>query len=82
MSLLIPKKVGQLTYKIEPDSSQGMRVPVTIYANESIVGSEGWFCQQELHANVGNRRILNHQVPALRAPGTRAHAYECLPVLL
>jgi tRNA-splicing ligase RtcB len=37
MSLLIPKKVGQLTYKIEPDSSQGMRVPVTIYANENLL---------------------------------------------
>ena len=37
MSLLIPKKVGQLTYKIEPDSSRGMRVPVTIYANENLL---------------------------------------------
>jgi len=37
MSLLIPKKTGQLTYKIEPDSSQGMRVPVTIYANENLL---------------------------------------------
>jgi tRNA-splicing ligase RtcB len=37
MSLLIPKKIGQLTYKIEPDSSQGMRVPVTIYANENLL---------------------------------------------
>jgi tRNA-splicing ligase RtcB len=37
MSLLIPKKTGQLTYKIERDSSQGMRVPVTIYANENLL---------------------------------------------
>ncbi len=37
MSLLIPKKIGQLTYQIEPDSSQGMRVPVTIYANENLL---------------------------------------------
>ena len=37
MSLLIPKKIGQLTYEIEPDSSQGMRVPVTIYANENLL---------------------------------------------
>ena len=37
MSLLIPKKTGQLTYKIEPDSSKGMRVPVTIYANENLL---------------------------------------------
>ena len=37
MSLLIPKKTGQLTYKIEPDSNQGMRVPVTIYANENLL---------------------------------------------
>jgi len=37
MSLLIPKKTGQLMYKIERDSSQGMRVPVTIYANENLL---------------------------------------------
>jgi len=37
MSSLIPKKTGQLTYEIEPDSSQGMRVPVTIYANENLL---------------------------------------------
>ncbi len=37
MSLLIPKKTGQLTYEIEPDSSKGMRVPVTIYANENLL---------------------------------------------
>ena len=37
MSLLIPKKTGHLTYEIEPDSSQGMRVPVTIYANENLL---------------------------------------------
>ena len=37
MSSLIPKKTGQLTYEIEPDSSKGMRVPVTIYANENLL---------------------------------------------
>ena len=37
MSTLIPKKVGNLEYKIEPDSSRGMRVPVIIYANEQLL---------------------------------------------
>jgi len=37
VSTLIPKKVGNLEYKIEPDSSRGMRVPVIIYANEQLL---------------------------------------------
>ena len=37
MSTLIPKKVGNLEYKIEPDSSRGMRVPIIIYANEQLL---------------------------------------------
>ena len=37
MSSLTPKKVGELEYRIEPDSSTGMRVPVTIYANEQLL---------------------------------------------
>ena len=37
MSSLIPKKVGNMTYKIEKDESLGMKVPVVIYANEQLL---------------------------------------------
>jgi tRNA-splicing ligase RtcB len=37
MALLIPKKVGKMEYRIEPDSSRGMKVPVTIYADETLL---------------------------------------------
>ena len=37
VSLLVPKKIEELVYKIEPDSSRGMRVSVTIYANEQLL---------------------------------------------
>ena len=35
--LLVPKKIGNLTYRIEPSSQIGMRVPVTIFANETML---------------------------------------------
>ena len=37
MSSLIPKKIGNLTYKIEKDKTIGMNVPVIIYANEKLL---------------------------------------------
>jgi len=37
MSSLIPKKIGNLTYKIEKDETIGMNVPVIIYANEKLL---------------------------------------------
>ncbi|HXV67247.1 MAG TPA: RtcB family protein [Nitrosopumilaceae archaeon] len=37
MSSLIPKKIGNLTYKIEKDEALGMKVPVIIYANEQLL---------------------------------------------
>jgi len=37
MSSLIPKKIGNLTYKIEKDEKIGMNVPVIIYANEKLL---------------------------------------------
>lgn len=37
MSNLIPKKIGNMTYKIEIDQTIGMRVPVVIYANEQLL---------------------------------------------
>lgn len=37
MATLIPKKVGDMEYRIEADSSRGMKVPVTIYADEGLL---------------------------------------------
>ncbi|MDG7054222.1 MAG: RtcB family protein [Nitrososphaerota archaeon] len=37
MSNLVPKKIGNLTYKIEKDETIGMNVPVIIYANEQLL---------------------------------------------
>lgn len=37
MTSLIPTKVGEMEYRIEADSSRGMRVPVTIYADEGLL---------------------------------------------
>ncbi len=37
MSSLIPKKIGNMTYKIEKDESLGMKVPVIIYANDQLL---------------------------------------------
>ena len=37
MSSLIPKKVGNMTYKIEKNESLGMKVPVIIFANEQLL---------------------------------------------
>jgi tRNA-splicing ligase RtcB (3'-phosphate/5'-hydroxy nucleic acid ligase) len=37
MSSIIPKKIGQMEYRIEADSNRGMKVPVTIYADEGLM---------------------------------------------
>ncbi len=37
MSTIIPKKVGDMEYIIEPDSTNEMNVPVRIFANESLI---------------------------------------------
>jgi len=37
MSTVIPKKIGENQYQIEPDSNLGMKVPVRIYADESLL---------------------------------------------
>jgi len=37
MSSIIPKKVGNMQYRIDADPSRGMKVPVTIYADESLM---------------------------------------------
>ena len=37
MSSLIPKKIGNMTYKIEKDETLGMKVPVIIYADDQLL---------------------------------------------
>ena len=37
MTDLTPRKIGDMTYQIDVDSSKGMRVPVTIYADQGLV---------------------------------------------
>ena len=37
MSAIIPKKIGENQYQIDADSNLGMKVPVRIYANESLL---------------------------------------------
>src|SRR5438309_1138388 len=37
MGTLIPKKVKDMEYRIEADPSHGMKVPVTIYADEGLL---------------------------------------------
>ena len=40
MSGLTPKKISNMRYQIDADSSKGMKVPVTIYADEKIHGPD------------------------------------------
>jgi len=37
LSELKPKKIGDMEYRIEADSSKGMLVPVTIYADDALI---------------------------------------------
>ena len=37
MTDLKPKKIGENEYQIDADSSLGMKVPVTIYADETLL---------------------------------------------
>ena len=37
MTSLIPKKIGNMEYRIDADSNRGMKVPVTIYADEALM---------------------------------------------
>jgi len=37
MSSLIPKKIGNMTYKIEKDEALGMKIPVIIYADDQLL---------------------------------------------
>ena len=37
MSALAPKKIGNMEYRIDADSNRGMKIPVTIYADEGLM---------------------------------------------
>jgi tRNA-splicing ligase RtcB len=37
MSILTPKKIGNMTYEIAKDDSLGMKVPVHIYSNDQLL---------------------------------------------
>jgi len=62
MLSLTPKKVGNMEYRIEPDSSKGMRVPVTIFADEKLL------------AKMLTDRTISQAVNVSTLPGIQQHA--------
>ena len=62
MSSLTPKKIGNMVYQIEPDSSRGMRVPVTIYADEKLL--------QKMLTD----RTINQAINVSTLPGIQTHS--------
>ncbi len=58
MYSFIPKKIGNLTYKIEKDEKIGMNVPVIIYANEQLL------------EKMMNDRTIKQAVNVSTIPGT------------
>ena len=62
MSGLTPKKIGNMRYQIDVDSSKGMKVPVTIYADEKLLAKmmTDRTIQQALNVNSSwNSRACN-----------------------
>ena len=62
MSSLVPKKIKDMEYRIEADSSRGMRVPVTIYADEKLL------------EKMMTDRTINQAVNVSTLPGIQQHA--------
>lgn len=62
MSSLVPKKVGNMEYRIEADSSKGMRVPVTIYADEGLL------------SKMMTDRTIMQAINVSTLPGIQSHA--------
>ena len=62
MTELRPKKVGENEYQIDADSSQGMRVPVTIYANETLL------------EKMMNDRTIRQAINVATLPGIQKHS--------
>ncbi|MEK6944437.1 MAG: RtcB family protein [Thermoproteota archaeon] len=61
MSQLSPKKVSNMVYRIEPDKSRGMRVPVTIYADEKLL------------AKMMTDRTISQAINVSTLPGIQSH---------
>jgi len=59
---LNPKKVGNMEYRIEADSSLGMKVPVTIYADETLI--------QKMMTD----RTIKQAINVATLPGIQQHA--------
>ena len=62
MSSLTPKKIGEYKYQIAIDSSIGMRVPVTIYADEKLLNK------------MMTDRTIKQAVNVSTLPGIQEHA--------
>lgn len=55
------KKVGDMEFRIDPDASRGMKVPVTIYANESLL------------SKMVTDRTIDQAANVATLPGVRKH---------
>lgn len=62
MSQSSPKKVSNMVYRIEPDKSRGMRVPVTIYADEKLL------------EKMLTDRTISQAINVSTLPGIQGHA--------
>ena len=62
MTDLKPKKIGENEYQIDADSSLGMKVPVTIYADETLL--------QKMMTD----RTLKQAINVSTLPGIQKHA--------
>jgi tRNA-splicing ligase RtcB (3'-phosphate/5'-hydroxy nucleic acid ligase) len=62
MSSITPKKIRDMEYRIEADSSKGMKVPVTIYADEALL------------AKMMTDRTIMQAINVSTLPGIQSHA--------
>ena len=62
MSSMTPKKIGNMRYQIDADSSIGMKVPVTIYADEKLLNK------------MMTDRTIKQAVNVSTIPGIQQHA--------
>ena len=62
MSGLTPKKISNMRYQIDADSSKGMKVPVTIYADEKLL------------AKMMTDRTIQQAVNESTLPGIQEHS--------
>ena len=59
---LSPKKISNMVYRIEPDKSRGMRVPVTIYADDKLL------------EKMMTDRTISQAINVSTLPGIQGHA--------